>query len=460
MTRNWAALGAAGAALTLALGARGAGAQTATSDRAALEERVNELEQELALVKRRLEVDAETQAGKPPAPVISAGTDGFSIRSADSRYQLKIRGYTHFDARFFEEAPASRPAGADTFYFRRIRPIFEGTLAGVVDFRIMPDFAGSQLVVQDAYANLRYLPEAQLQFGKYKEPVGLERLQSATAMWFIERALPTLLVPNRDVGAMLQGNVREGLFSYQLAWMNGVPDGGSADADTGDDKDLVARFFVHPFQEAGIESLQGLGLGFATTYGREEGAPGTYKTSGQQTFFAFRTATTAPATPGVFQTGKRVRYAPQAYWYWGPFGFLGEYVASSGDYRRAGFSDTRVDDSAWQIAGAWAITGENESYRGLIPSSSFDPWHGSWGGFELITRFSRLRVGGDAFRSNFANPVTNAQTADLWSVGVNWYLNRFIKLGLNYDHTAFDNFGSNENRTPEGVILTRVQLSY
>lgn len=457
MTRGWAAFAAAS---LLALGAGTARAQTSAGDRAALEDRVNQLEEELALMKRKLEVDAETQASKPVPPVIGAGSDGFSIRSADSKYLLRLRGYTHFDGRFFAEAPANRPAGADTFFFRRIRPIFEGTLAGVVDFRIMPDFAGSQLVVQDAWANLRYLPEAQLQFGKYKEPVGLERLQSATAMWFIERALPTQLVPNRDLGVMLQGNVREGLFTYQLAWMNGVPDGGSADADTGDDKDLVARVFGQPFQETDIELLQGLGIGIATTYGRQEGAPAQYRTSGQQTFFAYRGATTGPVTPAVFQTGKRFRYTPQAYWYWGPLGLLAEFVTDSADLRRAGFPDTRVVSRAWQVSGAWALTGENQSYRGLIPSSSFDPFHGSWGGFEFISRYSRLRVGNDAFTSNFANPAVSAQSADLWSVGVNWYLNRFIKLALNYDHTSFDNFGSNPDRPTEGVILSRVQLSY
>jgi phosphate-selective porin OprO/OprP len=241
---------------------------------------------------------------------------------------------------------------------------------------------------------------------------------------------------------MLQGNIREGLVSYQLAWMNGVTDGGSADADGGDDKDLVARVFAHPFQESGIEYLQGLGLGIATTYGRQEGATPQYRTSGQQTFFSYRAATVAPApvTPAVFQTGVRSRWSPQAYWYWGSFGLLGEYVTDSADYRR--------------------LTGENESYRGFIPSTSFEPRSGSWGGFEFISRYSRLRVSDDAFSSNFANPATSAQTADLWSVGINWYLNRFVKLALNYDHTSFDNFGANPDRKTEGVILSRVQLSY
>ncbi|MFI5315221.1 MAG: OprO/OprP family phosphate-selective porin [Myxococcota bacterium] len=450
--RGVVALGVA--AIALALGARGASGQTATAgERAALEDRVNELEQELALVKRELEVDAETQASKGPQPVVSAGTDGFSIRSADSQYQLKIRGYTQFDGRFFQDAPANLPAGSDTFLFRRIRPIFEGTLAGVVDFRIMPDFAGSQLVVQDAYANLRYLPEAQLQFGKYKGPVGLERLQPATAMWFVERALPTQLVPNRDLGVMLQGVIQEGLVNYQLAWMNGVPDGASsADADTGNDKDLVARVFVNPFQEAGIPALQGLGIGFATTYGREEGTPGTYKTSGQQNFFQFRT--------GVTQTGTRARYSPQGYWYYGPFGLLTEYVLSSTEFRRTGFSDIRARNTAWQVAAGWAITGENESFKGLVPSASFDPFHRSFGALELVARFSELKVDHSVFDANFADPATQAEAAVLWTVGVNWVLNRFVKLGLNYDHTTFRNYSDNPDRHSEGVIMSEVQLSY
>ena len=36
--------------------------------------------------------------------------------------------------------------------------------------------------------------------GKFKVPVGLERLESATDIRFIERGFPTSLVPNRDLG--------------------------------------------------------------------------------------------------------------------------------------------------------------------------------------------------------------------------------------------------------------------
>jgi phosphate-selective porin OprO/OprP len=454
MIRRWAALGVAGLALSVAPPARVASAQT-TTDKSALEQRVNELEQELALVKRKLEVNDETQSAKGPQPVLAAGADGFTLRSADSNWVLKLRGYTQFDTRFFTDAPANLAPGQDTFFFRRIRPVLEGTLGGVVDFRIMPDFAGGVAVIQDAWANVHYVPEAALQFGKFKGPVGLERLQSATAMWFVERALPTQLVPNRDLGIMLNGVVREGLFSYQLGWMNGAVDNTqtvNGDVDTGNDKDLLARVFFQPFQDTEIGPLQGLGVGFAATYGHQEGAPGSYKTSGQQTFFAYRA--------NVTQTGARYRYAPQAYWYWGPFGLLTEYVYNSSQYRRPGFADTRANNSAWQVAVGWALTGENESYKGLVPSAPFDPFKGSFGAWEAIARISELKVDDSVFDANFADPTVSAEASKLWSLGINWYLSRNVKIAVNYDRTTFRSYANNADRHAEGVLLGRFQLAF
>ena len=46
-------------------------------------------------------------------------------------------------------------------------------------------------------------------------------------------------------------------------------------------------------------------------------------------------------------------------------------------------------------------------------------------------------------------------------MGVNWYLNRYVKLVLNYERTEFDGGSATRGDRPtEGVILTRMQLSY
>jgi phosphate-selective porin OprO and OprP len=447
MDRSWGA----GVLIALLLASPGARAAAAdTPEKEEVFERVEALEHELALLRRKLEVQDEAAATRAPQAVVGAGTDGFYLRSPDQKYQLRLRGYTQFDGRFFNESASGRTP--ETFAFRRIRPILEGTLAGVVDFRLMPDFAGSTLVVQDAYANLRYLPEAQLQFGKFKGPVSLERLQSATAMYFIERGFPTLFAPNRDTGVMLQGVFGENVANYQLAWTNGVNDNGLGDVDTNDQKDLTGRFFVHPFQRTRLEPLQGLGVGFAASYGRQAGAPPTYRTAGQQTLLSFAT--------GVVQTGTRRRYYPQAYWSWGPFGLLAEYAYSSGKLvNAAGTLDARTDDRAWQVELGYVLTGENASYRGVVPSSSFDPFAGTFGALELVARWGQVDFD-DAGQQSGLVTATSPEGADDWAIGVNWYLNRFTKLALNYERTTFDGFGDAPDRDPEGLVVGRFQLSY
>lgn len=425
----------------------GAQAQEASGD---TQERISTLERELALLKRQLEVQEEAAASRGPQPVIGAGPDGFFLRSPDSKYQLRLRGYTHFDSRWFSNA--DDVGTTDSYYFRRVRPQFEGTLAGFLDFRIMPDCANSTLVLQDAWANMRFAPAAQLQFGKFKSPVGLERLQSANALTFIERALPTLLVPNRDLGVMFQGDVGEGLLSYQFAALNGSSDAGSNDADVGDDKDLVGRLFVHPFQRTTLEPLQGLGIGFATTYGRPQGSPGTIRNISGQTLFQFVSGTT-------FQ-GERARYSPQAYWYWGPFSLLSEYVSSAQRYENTS-GNVRAKATSWQVAGSWVITGENTSFRGVLPSKSFNLETGELGAFEVAARYSRLSLDSELFDGDaFIDGALYPEDTREWALGLNWYLNRFVRVMFNYEHADFDNASGNPDNPSEGVFLTRLQLAY
>ena len=55
---------------------------------------------------------------------------------------LNVHGYVQFDSRDFIDGAVS-PA-ANTFLFRRIQPIVEGTVARYWDYRIMTNFAGGE----------------------------------------------------------------------------------------------------------------------------------------------------------------------------------------------------------------------------------------------------------------------------------------------------------------------------
>jgi phosphate-selective porin OprO/OprP len=429
-------------------------------------ERLREIEQEVQILQRKLEVQEEDAAkAKTKTPIVGAGPDGFFLKSPDNKsFVLKLRGYTQFDSRWFVEG---EDAGDDSFAFRRVRPLLEGTAFESIDFRVMPDFAGSSFTLYDAYVNFHYIQQAQLEVGKFKPPVGLERLQSATATMFIERAFPTQLVPSRDLGAMLQGEFANGFFTYQVGGFNGVRDGGTQDIDTDDGKDVAARIFLHPFRPLENDWLDGFGVGVGGTWGRvDEQTPATYKLVPESgNFFAYR-----PAEGGfqaVSAEGDRFRWSPQAYWYVGPLGVLGEYVLSEQELRRdftaaTGTPSEKADlrNTAWQVAASFVLTGEDASYKGVVPAQPFDPFKGTWGAFELAARFNELDFDNDTFPV-FANPALSVDRAQGWTAGLNWYLNRWIRVMFDYDHTWFNGGRPNsEDRPAEGTILTRLQLSF
>jgi phosphate-selective porin OprO/OprP len=459
------------AALALVLGAACAlpaplFAQEQESD-AALRERLDKLESELSVVRRQLEVKQEEDARDTERTgIVTLDSQGFQLRSRDQKsYRLRLRGYVHSDARFFLENDEGN--ANDTFLIRRARPIFEGTLFEVVDFRIMPDFGGSgtsssaQASLQDAWVNYRPWSWLQLQSGKFKAPFGLERLQSATAMTFIERSLPTALAPNRDVGLQLWGDLGEGFASYQIAVMNGVLDGGSADANVNDGVDVLGRIFFHPFQDTSIELLQGFGVGVAASYGRRDGsnnsatstATPVYRSAGQQSFFTYGV--------GVSEVDDLVRIAPQAYWYWGPLGLMAEWTRSTGNYRLAG-QDISPDAEAWALTGSWVVTGENKTFSGVVPRTTFNPAKedtgpGAW---ELAARVGGFRIDDDVFDRGFASG-TQAQEALEWAVGVNWYINNFLKFSVDYNDTSFEGGAAGGgDKSTEGVLSSRFQVAF
>jgi phosphate-selective porin OprO/OprP len=446
--------------LEQSLGATSGTKATAVSPPAAKEEQYQALDQKVRVLERKWELDQEQAAAKAKdAPVFTAGREGFSLKSADGSYQLRIRGYIQGDGRFF--ADDKERGNPDTFLLRRVRPILEGTVGKYFDFRVMTDFGGGTATVQDAYLDAHPWTWGRLRVGKYKPPVGLERLQSGSELLFVERGLPTNLVPNRDVGAQLHGELFEGAFSYALGAFNGVVDGGSGDLDSNDSKEFAGRLFAQPFKFFSIAPLQGFGVGLAGTYGDQRGSTSSpflpsLKTQGQQNFFVYRSDGTTAGT--TVANGIHSRFAPQGYYYIGPFGLLWEYVWSSQRVQRDKTHAT-LDDEAWQVMTSYVITGEDASYRSVSPAQPFDLTKGTWGAFEVAARYGELNVDRKAFPI-FADPTKAARVAEAWGIGLNWYLNRNVKFQLNYEQTDFTGGGAKGERPKERAILSRFQVAF
>lgn len=425
-------------------------------------QRIERLEQHVRISDRLRELWQDSvSAVLKAAPVIAAGRDGFTIRSADGAFSLKIRGYLHSDGRYLF-SDSLRP-GTNQFLLRRVRPIFEATMFKIFDVRMMPDFGGGTTVLQDGYVEARFAPGLRIRSGKYKPPVGLERLQSATEILFVERGLPTNLVPNRDVGFQLSGDLFKGRVSYAAAVMNGVADGSVGDGDTNDDKDLAGRVFITPFRASSGHILQNFGFGVAGTFGNQLGTPTTagsglasYKSASQVNFFSFRNTNTLAGT--AIADGRRTRISPQAYLYAGRFGVFGEFVKARHRMSVNAVAET-VPVEAWQVVGSVGVFGGSPSARGINPVKAFDPKSGGWGALELAVRYGRLTVGDEAFPV-YADSTTQAREASGLGVGLNWYLNRNVKLVTSYEQTRFKGGAATGDREKEHVLFSRVQFSF
>jgi phosphate-selective porin OprO and OprP len=424
-----------------------------------LAQRVDELDQQIRILNRvrELTADSAAAAAKDRQSATANAKDGFSLKSADGKYALRFRGYLQSDGRFFPSNEVT-PA-VDNLLIRRARPIIEATVGRYFDFRLMPDFGGTSPAIFDAYWDGKFAPEFTIRAGKFKPPIGLERLQSATDILFAERGLPTNLVPSRDLGLQLAGDFSEGLLVYQIGVFNGVPDLASGGDDLSDAKDFAARVFVHPFKSG---SFRPLGFGIAGSTGFERGSPTasglpSYRTPGQQTLFRYNSSTTTPAG-NVFANGKRTRISPQGYFYSGPLGLLGEYVISKNEVSRAD-ATAELEHTAWQAEGSFFLTGEKNSFRSPTPKKPFDLKEGGLGAVELVARYGQLALDPASFPT-YATLTSSVQKAKAWAVGINWHFTRAVKVAVDYERTTFTGGAADGDREAENAVITRFQTSF
>lgn len=323
---------------------------------ATTQQQIDQLQQQLDQLKQQQKADeAAAKAVNPAASnsnaSVTADSHGFTIKSNDGDFTLNIGADIQIDNRSFSGTGSS--SLPDTILLRRARPVFQGTIYKYVDYFFRPDFGKGSVAIYDAYAELKYFSHAKLRIGKFKTPIGLERLQSDDDTTFVERGLPSLLVPQRDIGFQLAGDLINKRVGYQVGIFNGVADNALGDAAVSNHRDFAARIFATPFAPDQKNPLKGLGFGLGMTGGNVDGeALPSFSTFGQNAFLPFAS--------GVTEAGHRTRLQPQLYYYLGGFGLFSELSKNEEGFQKGTFR-TDLGFRAWQVETSYILTGKKRA---------------------------------------------------------------------------------------------------
>ena len=376
-------------------------------------------------------VSAQARVDWDPRPSIRVGDD---VRLD---FRLKIQG----DIRDFSPG---QPIDDEGFHLHRRRAGVEGTLYKRVTFQIERELR-KRGPWRDVFVNVEVVNALEVRAGKFKMPFGLEETTSTTDLDFVSRTLGSdALTPAREVGVMAHGRTgphfeyEAGLFRNDgdNARLNGLLFLLPGEVMTKSRRSVAARVIVTPWRRGG-GSRPRIGAAI-TSSSSPDGLNSLRGRSTYDTLFAER----------VYVRGRRLRTAFEGEWDPGALGFRGEYIRVTEERLGQGLGDVDLSDyigRAWYVSAAWVITGE-EKAGGVRPRRSL--FKNGFGAIEVATRFEALGFrSGSTAGPAFTNPRSDhvaPNEARVWTAGVNWYLNRWVRLQGNAVRESFED----ASRTP------------
>jgi phosphate-selective porin len=284
---------------------------------------------------------------------------------------------------------------------------------------------------KDVNVNVKYMKKAQIQVGRFKVPFGLDELTSVSHNDFVYRSLGAIyLDPGRDIGGMVHGSFFKRGLTYAAGVFQHDGDHARSKKVQGGDQTVAGRVTFAPFRRAGVAGDINVGSAFAVSSLSDD----PYLPNGLRG----RTILTQDAFfQPVYVKGRRERWEADIDWTAGPASARAEYTWVTDGRLRQGIGDEDLPDArarSWYIGGTWILTGESKK-RPLRTSREF--LQGGFGAVEVAARYEQLWFGG-AGGADVDLPSRTPRAANIFpsgdralTLGVNWALNRWIKLQFN-----------------------------
>jgi phosphate-selective porin OprO/OprP len=285
---------------------------------------------------------------------------------------------------------------------------------------------GSGAYLDDAYVSYNGFEKIALVLGQHKEPFGLEELSSSLTTTFMERSLPTALVPGTNIGASISTyrswwGLTAGIFSEDLGSAQDLSDQGHG---------LTGRIHFNP----GHREDRVFHLGSSLSVRDISDTDSFYYRRRPESGL---TDVRYVDTGDIFNPEHVYRYNLEAAVTAGPLSIQGEYIGSRMT-SNVGLGD--LDFYGWYGFISWFPTGGSRNYFPNEGIFGYPDVKSKYGELELAVRYSMLDLSDGLVRGGTEKNI---------SFGVNWYFSRHMRLMANYI-IVDNNFFANADGTLEG----------
>ena len=370
-------------------------------------------------------------AAKPSPRITTAG----KLEIKTDEHKFRIGGRAQHDLTLVGNDGDGR-VGSSEQQFRRARIYLSGTAWEHWDWKFqfdLEDADDNSMSIEDAFIKYRGWSPASITVGQRKAPFSLSALTSSKYITFIERAAPTDLFTSEaiGIGGRTPGITLENAGDkhtlagglYLMRQRAGATDSIS-ERKLDDGWGVTGRVTWLPVNQSGSRLIH-----TAAAFG--------YKHYANRTVNRFR------VRPGVSEGDRIVdsdsTIAANNFWgmnleaagVWGPFAASAEYYY--GDFDGIGIAGD-TDMEGYYVQGSYFLTGENRRYKnGAFTSVKVkDPLgSGGWGAWEVGLRYSSTDLG----------VGIGADSGDVLTAALNWYVNNNMMFKLNYVKTFCDKGG-------------------
>ncbi|HUU46172.1 MAG TPA: porin [Acidobacteriota bacterium] len=324
--------------------------------------------------------------------------------------------------------------------FRRARLFVSGTLYQHVSFKAQYDFAGGDAEFKDVFIGLDGIPVVgHLHVGHFKEPFGLEELTSSKYITFLERSLTSAFVPSRNSGIGMHNSFAHEHVTFSAGVFRNTDNFGESTGDH--DRNFTARATAVPWQDAENGNLVHIGAAFS--HRRPNDSEVSYSQRPSVHLAPKFVSTGDIAADAANLVGGEFAAVI------GPVPIQTEYIRVFCDAEEMGDPDF----GAFYVQAGVFLTGEHRKYDAsdgafgrTKPRSNFftDDAKGT-GAWEIAARYSKI---------DLDDKGTNGGTMEDLTLALNWYLNPYTRVMLNYVHAALLGVGNAD------ALLARVQVDF